>query len=152
MAELAPSILQRFYRESSANDVFVAGPSGVAYTFPDVISNASDLAESTSRYMQRADLAIVNVIAAADCDADCALPYIRAGAQAVFLYTYGCAAHAFVPTPTPYQHIIDFQRLLLWSRIKADLGAWCSCCRWQNGALVTPPAPLYLCLVWSLPH
>jgi len=47
MAELAPSILQRFYRESSANDVFVAGPSGVAYTFPDVISNASDLAEST---------------------------------------------------------------------------------------------------------
>ena len=91
MAELAPSILQRFYRESSANDVFVAGPSGVAYTFPDVISNASDFAESTGRYMQRADLAIVNVIAAADCDADCALPYVRAGADSVFIYTYGYA-------------------------------------------------------------
>jgi hypothetical protein len=89
MAELAPSILQRLYRESSLNDVFVAGPSGVAYTFPDVISNASDFAESTIRFMQRADLAIVNVIAAADCDADCALPYVRAGADAVFLYTYG---------------------------------------------------------------
>jgi hypothetical protein len=90
MAELAPSILQRYYRQASPSDVFVAGPSGVAYTFPDAITNASRYAESSMLYMRRADLAIVNIIADHDCDADCASPYVRAGAQAVFLYTYGC--------------------------------------------------------------
>jgi hypothetical protein len=98
MAELAPSVLQRFYHEASPSDVFVAGPSGVAYTFPDIIANATAFAGLTMQYMRRADLAIVNVIADSDCDAECATPYVRAGAQAVFLYTYGCALCApYVP-------------------------------------------------------
>ena len=90
LAELAPSIMQRYYREASASDVFVAGPSGVAYTFPDAIANASEFAASSMRYMRRSNLSIVNVIANSDCDVDCALPYVLAGADAVFLYTYGC--------------------------------------------------------------
>jgi hypothetical protein len=105
MAELAPSILQRLYREASPSDVFVAGPSGVAYTFPDFSSNLSSFAESSLQYMRRADLSIVNLIALSDCDTECATPYVRAGAQAVFLYTYGyarccdcCRAFYFVTT------------------------------------------------------
>lgn len=90
LAEVAPSILQRYYREASCSDAFVAGPSGAAYTFPDAIANASEFASWSMQYMQRSDLQIVNVIATSDCDADCAAPYVRAGAHAVFLYTYGC--------------------------------------------------------------
>lgn len=89
MAEVAPSILQRFYAEATASDNFVAGPSGVAYTFPDAMLNETSFAVWTLQYMQRAGLAIVNVIASSDCDVECASPYVEAGADAVFLYTYG---------------------------------------------------------------
>jgi hypothetical protein len=91
MAEVSPTILQRFYSEATASDNFVAGPSGVAYTFPDAILNETSFAEWTLQYMQRAGLTIVNVIASSDCDAECASPYVDAGAEAVFLYTYGYA-------------------------------------------------------------
>lgn len=89
MAEVAPSILQRFYAEATASDNFIAGPSGVAYTFPDAMLNETSFAVWSLQYMQRSGLAIVNVIASSDCDVECASPYVEAGADAVFLYTYG---------------------------------------------------------------
>ena len=90
MAELAPSVLARFYADMApGRDNFVAGPSGVGYTVPDKFTNSSKLeafAALTGEYLKRANLSIVNVIADTDCDMQCSTPFIRHGASAVFLY------------------------------------------------------------------
>jgi len=96
MAEIAPSVLEKFYRDASVGkDIFVAGPSGVGYTIPDKFSSTPNLqsfANLTGEYCQRGDLKIVNVIND-DSDLNSLYPILdRSEVDAVFDYYGGCYA------------------------------------------------------------
>ena len=64
--ELAPTVLKYIYdhAENSENgkDYFIASPSGLGYIFPDDFKDMQGYCELTSRFMEKTDLRIVNVI------------------------------------------------------------------------------------------
>ncbi|MBB6479946.1 GxGYxYP domain-containing protein [Spirochaeta isovalerica] len=67
MADIAPSVLQRYYRDAAAGEQpnhFVAGPSGSGYLYPSLYSPQALAAhvETLNRRMGRTDLGIVEII------------------------------------------------------------------------------------------
>ena len=61
---LLPTILSWLTKQASANDTFVAGPSGAGYAFAEKLpgSRAAPFAEATAELMAQAGLRLVNVI------------------------------------------------------------------------------------------
>lgn len=68
LIDLAPTVLDYFYRNASNNqntngsDYFIAAPSGTGYDYPDLYSDLDGFANITSNYMNQSDLSILNVI------------------------------------------------------------------------------------------
>ena len=62
--QLLPTVLSWLQRRATANDTFIAGPSGAGYVLPDRLPSAlaAPFAEATSRLMSGAGLRMVNVI------------------------------------------------------------------------------------------
>jgi hypothetical protein len=60
LAELAPPYLEYYYSSASANDRFVAGPSGAGYLYPDYLGpgDLDPYLQFSARYVQRADMDI----------------------------------------------------------------------------------------------
>jgi hypothetical protein len=67
LAELGPTQMKYIYDSAATTatgrDYFVAAPSGMGYSYPDVFAMPDSGAAITSRMMQKADLSILNVIA-----------------------------------------------------------------------------------------
>ena len=61
---LLPTILSWLTKQASANDTFVAGPSGAGYAFAEKLpgARAAPFAEATAELMAQAGLRLVNVI------------------------------------------------------------------------------------------
>jgi len=92
LAELAPTQMKYIYDTAANNpngkDGFIAAPSGMGYSYPDVFSVPDSGAAITSRMMQKADLSIVNVIANSYSVAEL-IPYAaQPNIDAIFYYTY----------------------------------------------------------------
>jgi hypothetical protein len=72
LAEAAPTLLERMYAladtSSTGKDYFVAGPSGLGYMYPDNYKDLNGYTELLDRYMEKADLGIVNIIGSSDSD------------------------------------------------------------------------------------
>lgn len=92
LSELAPTVLKKIYDTEGtvkgARDYFVAGPSGVGYIFPERYPDLNTYAQTTSDYMQKADLRILNLLGNNDDD-----KYIKPFVQldnidAIFYYFY----------------------------------------------------------------
>ncbi len=66
MCELAPTVLKRFYdsegKAEGGRDCFIAGPSGVGYTYPESYEDIGSYTSLTAAFMKKADLHIVNII------------------------------------------------------------------------------------------
>ncbi len=66
MSELAPTVLRKIYSLASntttGNDYFVAGPSGRSYLFPRFYNKLDEECEILDKYMEKADLRIINII------------------------------------------------------------------------------------------
>ena len=66
LAELAPTVLKYLYDSAATgttgNDYFIAGPSGMGYTYSDVFQPLDSGTAITARMMKKAGLSIVNVI------------------------------------------------------------------------------------------
>jgi len=66
MCELAPTVMDQFYQNASntqkGRDVFISGPSGVGYIYPDFLENVQKNAELTNSFMNKSDLHILNII------------------------------------------------------------------------------------------
>jgi len=56
LLDLAPGILEHYYRTATLNDYFIAGPSGAGYTAPSVNKRLDEFLEHTKRYMEACDL------------------------------------------------------------------------------------------------
>lgn len=94
LSELAPTVLDAFYRDAAsgqstpARDHFVAGPSGMGYMFPDRFPALDSAAALTARFMAKADLRILNVLGAGTDIAHLS-PYLRRPEiDAVFYYPF----------------------------------------------------------------
>ncbi len=92
MAELAPTVLNRFYaeasRSASGSDYFVAASSGLGYMYPERFPNLTAFAKLTAAFMEKADLHIVNIIG--NSPSESALkPYLKQKQiDAIFYYAY----------------------------------------------------------------
>ena len=66
LAELAPTELKYMYDTAATlpngMDVFVAGPSGMGYVYPDYFNPLDSAAAITGRMMKKADMSILNII------------------------------------------------------------------------------------------
>ena len=56
LLDLAPGMLEYYYRTATANDYFIAGPSGAGYTAPSVNKRLDEFLEHSRRYMEACDL------------------------------------------------------------------------------------------------
>lgn len=64
MVDAAPALLDWIYSTATDNDCLVSGPSGIAYTYPNIWSNKDHLKvfmEKTDDYMQRAGLRVLTL-------------------------------------------------------------------------------------------
>jgi hypothetical protein len=90
LIDLSPPTAFYLYQTRTANDYFVAAPSGVGYADPDIYSSA-DLAaftNLTTAYMARGDLAILNVIGSSYSATAAATLLSAPGIEALFWYDY----------------------------------------------------------------
>jgi hypothetical protein len=92
MAEVAPTVLKYLYDNetsgSSGRDYFVTGVSGLGYIYPDKYKDLDGFAGLTSKYMQKSDLRIVNVLGNID-SAKYLLPLLKQdNIDAIFYYFY----------------------------------------------------------------
>jgi hypothetical protein len=64
LIELSSATLSYLYRTASANDYFVAAPSGVGYSYPDLLTPGalSTFSEISANYMKASGLSILNII------------------------------------------------------------------------------------------
>jgi hypothetical protein len=66
LAELGPTMMKHIYDSAATTttgrDGFIAAPSGMGYSYPDVFSAPDSGAAITARMMQKSDLSILNVI------------------------------------------------------------------------------------------
>lgn len=90
LVELASVVYDVFADSRSSNDTFVAAPSGVGYTYPDMMSPAvlDDFTALTATYMNRSGLSIVNIIGEDYESANAAAFTAQAGVDAVVWYDY----------------------------------------------------------------
>lgn len=89
-AELAPSVLHAYFQEASHVDEFIAGPSGIGYSFADIMPEhlRKQFVLTTAEAMSKADLKIVNVLAES-FSMDAASAYLEsAEIDAVFYHLY----------------------------------------------------------------
>ncbi|MCX8182967.1 MAG: GxGYxYP family putative glycoside hydrolase [Crenarchaeota archaeon] len=56
LLELAPGMLEHYYRTATSNDYLIAGPSGAGYTAPSVNKRLDEFLDHTRRYMEACDL------------------------------------------------------------------------------------------------
>ncbi len=92
LAEVAPTLLERIYAladtTSTGKDYFVAGPSGLGYMYPEKYDNLDGYTELLDRYMEKADLGIVNIIGNSDDDVYLE-PFLKQPhTDALFFYFY----------------------------------------------------------------
>jgi hypothetical protein len=59
---MAPGIMRQYYDMATPNDCFIAGPSGVSYTYPTPNRRLDDFLEMTRQYMEACDLRSVFVM------------------------------------------------------------------------------------------
>ena len=95
LIDLAPEILTYLYNSASNNssgrDYFVAGPSGLGYTFPDVDYVKDwihDFVNITGEYMNRSGLSIVNVLGSLYNNETANIYLQNENIDAVFWYDY----------------------------------------------------------------
>jgi hypothetical protein len=92
LVELAPTVLKLIY-ERAANttngqDYFIAGPSGFGYIYPSFYPALEEGAALHNKYMEQADLSIVNLIDSA-YSIDAVVPFLRQeNIDAVFYYDF----------------------------------------------------------------
>ncbi len=92
MAELAPTVLSRFYRDAAdtttGRDYFVAASSGLGYMYPERFPDLAQFAQLTAAFMKKADLRIVNIIGN-DSSRTFLAPYLeQEQIDAVFYYAF----------------------------------------------------------------
>jgi GxGYxYP putative glycoside hydrolase C-terminal domain/GxGYxY sequence motif in domain of unknown function N-terminal/Secretion system C-terminal sorting domain len=92
LAELAPTQMKYIYdtaaTTAAGRDGFVAAPSGMGYSYPDVFAAPDSGAAITSRMMQKADLSVLNVIAI-NYNAASLAPYMAMpNIEGILYYTY----------------------------------------------------------------
>jgi hypothetical protein len=92
MVELAPTVLKLIYNaetsKATGRDYFVAGPSGLGYMYPEKYPQLQQYTDLTSKYMEKADLRIVNIIGNNDLDSTIAPFFKEDNIDAVFYYYY----------------------------------------------------------------
>ncbi len=59
LAELAPALLEYYYRTKSPNDCLIAGPSGAGYIVPPLLSNLEDYLVQTAKTCGQADVRVI---------------------------------------------------------------------------------------------
>lgn len=93
LVDLAPTVMNYFYSEAAGStegrDYFIAGPSGLGYSFPDRYPHIDSATMLLNDYMKKADLHIVNILAKSRWNHDYLENYLsRDNIDAVFLYYY----------------------------------------------------------------
>lgn len=56
IVDLAPGMLEYYYRTATVNDYLIAGPSGAGYTYPSLNKRLDEFLEQTRSYLQICDL------------------------------------------------------------------------------------------------
>ncbi len=56
LLDLAPGMLEYYYRTATPNDYFIAGPSGAGYTAPTINKHLGEFLEQTGKYLEACDL------------------------------------------------------------------------------------------------
>ena len=97
LSELAPTVMKHLYEEAadepSGSDYFVAAPSGVGYMYPNLFPALDTAAAQLNRYMEKADLSIVNVIGR-NPDGSYLRPYLeQPDVDAIFYLDYASYAN-----------------------------------------------------------
>jgi len=96
LPDLAPAVSTRLYRQAtrragpgSACDVFVAGPSGAGYAYPDLMgpTELADFAASTTEAARRSGLRLLNVMGDR-YDTASAAAMAGTGTDGIFWYNY----------------------------------------------------------------
>lgn len=82
LGELAPTVLDRIYREGATGpgrDFFVAGVSGIGYMYPDLSPDLDGYCDRMGPYLDLTDLHVVNVMIyrPAHFSTDVVRPYLR---------------------------------------------------------------------------
>ncbi len=114
LLDLAPGMLEHYYRTATSNDYFIAGPSGAGYTAPSVNKRLDEFLVQTSRYMEACDLRSILImnrnprVAYQELE-DPRIPEAFAkGLKNCFGFLHGYAGSAFEPAifvdNTPYFH------------------------------------------------
>jgi hypothetical protein len=65
LAEVAPRVLDHFYRTASTgsfSDDFACGVSGAGYSYPNDLPDRAAFAEKTARYLRMSDLSVVSLL------------------------------------------------------------------------------------------
>ena len=93
LAELGPTQMKYIYDSAATTpngrDGFIAAPSGMGYSYPDIFAAPDSGAELTARMMQKSDLSILNVIAI-NYDRASLAPYLnKPYIDAILYFTYG---------------------------------------------------------------
>lgn len=61
MAEICPNILKYFYANSTANDQFIAAPSGAGYVYPSSYGDKAGYAAKTAALMAKCDMRVIQI-------------------------------------------------------------------------------------------
>ncbi|EDQ91163.1 uncharacterized protein MONBRDRAFT_6171 [Monosiga brevicollis MX1] len=94
LAELYPALLLELYRNATPNDEFVAGPSGLGYTYPDELRDSATFINLTSAVMNKTDMHTLNLISGNPIETvvrfqEIAEPYARdPQVDGVYYYNY----------------------------------------------------------------
>jgi hypothetical protein len=117
--DLAPGILEYYYRTATPNDYFIAGPSGAGYTYPTPNKRLKEFLEQTKDYLKLCDLRSILImnrdprVCYQELD-DAELPYamINALADAMcFGFPHGYRGSGFVSpvfvNNVPYIHTAE---------------------------------------------
>jgi hypothetical protein len=92
LCELAPTVMNYLYQSAANNptgkDYFITGPSGLGYIYPDQFPAIDSATSLLNRYMEKADLSIVNIIGDNPSE-QYLLPFLlQNNIDAIFYYDY----------------------------------------------------------------
>jgi hypothetical protein len=118
LVEVAPTVLEYLYRNAAnsthGSDYFVAGPSGIGYTYPDQYTDLAGFANLTAEFMEASDLHILNIIGLSYAPKDVEPFLIFETIDSVFYYEWqynGLEGDIFWVNNKP----VIGARFLLWS-------------------------------------
>ncbi|MGQ9596515.1 MAG: GxGYxYP domain-containing protein [Thermoproteota archaeon] len=114
LLDLAPGMLEHYYRTATPNDYFIAGPSGAGYTAPSLNKHLDEFLEQTRRYTEACGLKSILImnreprVAHQELE-DPRIPEAFARRlKNCYGFLHGYAGSAFEPTVfadnTPYVH------------------------------------------------